>query len=77
VLIAQGRAVAEAIWQIGVTEVAYYRWRHMCGGFKADQLSGRSWRTPDRDEVPAAKCNLRPKQFSELALQLRVLLMGS
>lgn len=28
VLTAQGRTVAEAIRQIGVTEVTYYRWRN-------------------------------------------------
>ena len=38
VLIAQGRTVAEAIRQIGVTEVTYYRWRSEYGGLKADQV---------------------------------------
>jgi putative transposase len=37
VLTAQGRTVAEAIRQIGVTEVTYYRWRSEYGGFKSDQ----------------------------------------
>ena len=37
VLIAQGRTVADAIRQIGVTEVTYYRWRSEYGGVKADQ----------------------------------------
>jgi transposase-like protein len=38
VLIAQGRTVAEAIRQIGVTEVTYYRWRNEYGGLKSDQV---------------------------------------
>jgi putative transposase len=38
VLIAQGRTVADAIRQIGVTEVTYYRWRSEYGGLKSDQV---------------------------------------
>jgi len=38
VLQSQGMAVVDAIRQIGVTEVTYYRWRREYGGMKADQL---------------------------------------
>ena len=38
VLTGQGRTVAEAIRQIGVTEVTYYRWRSEYGGLKSDQI---------------------------------------
>ena len=38
VLQSQGASVADAIRQIGVTEVTYYRWRKEYGGMKADQL---------------------------------------
>ena len=38
VLTAQGRTVGEAIRQIGVTEVTYYRWRNEYGGLKSDQV---------------------------------------
>ena len=38
VLTAQGRTMAEAIRQIGVTEVTYYRWRNEYGGLKSDQV---------------------------------------
>jgi putative transposase len=38
VLVAQGRAVAEAIRAIGVTEVTHYHWRREFGGLKADQV---------------------------------------
>jgi transposase-like protein len=38
VLTAQGTAMADAIRQIGVTEVTYYRWRKEYGGLKSDQV---------------------------------------
>ena len=38
VLQGQGSTVADAIRQIGVTEVTYYRWRREYGGMKTDQL---------------------------------------
>ena len=37
VLAAQGKAVAEAVRSIGVTEQTYYRWRAEFGGLKLDQ----------------------------------------
>ena len=38
VLTAQGRAVAEAVRAIRVSEVTYYRWRSEYGGLKGDQV---------------------------------------
>jgi putative transposase len=38
VLAAQGKAVAEAVRAIGVTEPTYYRWRAEYGGLKLDQV---------------------------------------
>lgn len=38
VLQGQGSSAADAIRQIGVTEVTYYRWRHEYGGMRTDQL---------------------------------------
>lgn len=38
VLVWQGTAVADAVRQIGVTEVTYYRWRQEYGGLKLDQV---------------------------------------
>lgn len=38
VLHGQGMPMADAIRQIGVSEVTFYRWRKACGGMKADQL---------------------------------------
>lgn len=38
VLRGQGATMADAIRQIGVTEVTFYRWRKEYGGLSADQL---------------------------------------
>lgn len=38
VLVSQGGAIAEAVRQIGVTEVTYYRWRQEYGGLKLNQV---------------------------------------
>ena len=38
VLQGQGSTVVDAIRQIGVTEVTYYRWRREYGGMKTNQL---------------------------------------
>ena len=38
VLVSQGQNIADAIRQIGVSEVTYYRWRQEYGGLKTEQL---------------------------------------
>ena len=38
VLVSQGQNIADAIRQIGVSEVTYYRWRQEYGGLKADHV---------------------------------------
>jgi putative transposase len=38
VLTSQGSTVADAVRQIGVTEVTYYRWRQEFGGLKTSQV---------------------------------------
>ena len=38
VLHGQGSTIADAIRQIGVSEVTFYRWRKEYGGMKTDQL---------------------------------------
>ena len=38
VLHSQGMSMMDAIRQIGVSEVSYYRWRKEYGGMKTDQL---------------------------------------
>ena len=36
--LSQGSSVADAIRQIGVSEVTYYRWRREFGGLKTSQV---------------------------------------
>ena len=38
VQVSQGQNIADAIRQIGVSEVTYYRWRQEYGGLKTDQV---------------------------------------
>ena len=38
VLVSQGQNVADAIRQIGVSELTYYRWRQEYGGLKTEQV---------------------------------------
>ena len=38
VLVSQGHNIADAIRQIGVSEVTYYRWRQEYGGLKTEQV---------------------------------------
>src|SRR3974377_1273359 len=38
VLVSQGQSMADAIRQIGVSEVTYYRWRQEFGGLKIEQV---------------------------------------
>jgi putative transposase len=38
VLQGQGRSIADAVRQIGVTQQTYYRWRKEYGGMSRDQL---------------------------------------
>jgi putative transposase len=39
VLVSQGQATVDAIRQIGVSEVTYYRWRQEFGGLKTEQVN--------------------------------------
>lgn len=38
VLVSQGKNMADAIRQIGVSEVTFYRWRQEFGGLKIEQV---------------------------------------
>ena len=38
VLVSQGTRMADAIRQMGVSEVTFYRWRQEFGGLKTDQV---------------------------------------
>ena len=61
VLTSQGRAIAEAIRAIGVTEVTYYRWRSEYGSLKGDQVKRLK-------ELEAENARLR-RAVSELTIK--------
>ena len=48
VLLSQGQNMPDAIRQIGVSEVTYYRWRQEFGGLKISRLLIRSPRRRGR-----------------------------
>ena len=65
VLVSQGHSVADAIRQIGVTEVTYYRWRQEFGGLKSDQVKRLK-------ELETENVRLR-RAISDLALDKLIL----
>ena len=65
VLLSQGQSVADAIRQIGVTEVTYYRWRNEYGGLKSDQVKRLK-------ELEAENTRLR-RAISDLTLDKLIL----
>ncbi len=65
VLSSQGRAIADAIRAIGVTEVTYYRWRNEYGGLKGDQVKRLK-------ELEAENSRLR-RAVSDLTLDKQIL----
>ena len=65
VLVSQGQNIADAIRQIGVSEVTYYRWRQEFGGLKTDQVKRLK-------EVETENTRLR-KAISDLTLDKLIL----
>ena len=65
VLCGQGKALADAIRTIGVTEVTYYRWRNEYGGLKGDQVKRLK-------ELEAENARLR-RAVSDLTLDKQIL----
>ena len=65
VLVSQGESVTDAIRQIGVTEVTYYRWRQEFGGLKSDQVKRLK-------ELEAENTRLR-RAISDLTLDKLIL----
>jgi transposase-like protein len=64
-LCGQGKAVADTIGAIGVTEVTYYRWRNEYGGLKGDQVKRLK-------ELEAENARLR-RAVSDLTLDKQIL----
>ena len=69
VLVSQGVAIAEAVRQIGVTEVTYYRWRQQYAGMKADEMKRLK-------ELEQENARLR-RAVSDLTLDKLILLEAS
>jgi putative transposase len=65
VLSSQGEPIADAIRQIGVSEVTYYRWRQEYGGLKSNQVKRLK-------ELETENARLR-KAVSDLTLDKLVL----
>jgi transposase-like protein len=65
VLVPQGAPAADAVRQIGLTEVTYYRWRQEYGDLKLDQVK-RLW------ELELENTRLR-KTVSDLTLDKLIL----
>ena len=57
VLVSQGQNIADAIRQIGVSEVTYYRWRQEYGGLKTEQVKRLKEleEAADRHRLPNSK----------------------
>ena len=58
VLVSQGQNIADAIRQIGVSEVTYYRWRQEYGGLKADQMKRLKEREQENSRLRRAVSDL-------------------
>jgi len=65
VLVSQGKTVADAVREIGVTEVTYYRWRQEFGGLRSDQVKRMK-------ELEAENARLR-RAVSDLTLDKMIL----
>ena len=65
VLVSQGQNIADAIRQIGVSEVTYYRWRQEHGGLKTEQVKRLK-------ELETENARLR-KAISDLTLDKLIL----
>jgi putative transposase len=65
VLVSQGQNIGDAIRQIGVSEVTYYRWRQEYGGLKTEQVNRLK-------ELETENARLR-KAISDLTLDKLIL----
>ena len=68
VLVSQGQGIADAIRQIGVSEVTYYRWRQEFGGLKTEQVKRLK-------DLETENTRLR-RAVSDLTLDKLILLLG-
>src|SRR4029077_2131724 len=69
VLTSQRTPIADSVRSIGVTEVAYYRWRNEYGGLKCDQVKRLK-------DLETENARLR-KAVSDLTLDKQILQEGA
>ena len=67
VLHSQGSTIADAIRQIGMSEVTFYRWRKERGGMKTDQLQRLKEQEKEKERLRRAVSNLK---FDKLILKV-------
>ena len=67
VLHSQGSTIADAIRQIGESEVTFYRWRKEYGGMKTDQLKRLKEQEKEKERLRRAVSNLT---FDKLILKV-------
>jgi putative transposase len=58
VLVGQGMARIDAIWQISITEQTYYRWRQQHGGMCKGQLKELKWLQKENERLRKAVSDL-------------------
>jgi putative transposase len=58
VLVSQGQTMMDAIRQIGVSEVTYYRWRQEFGGLKTEQMKRLKGLEPENSRLRKAVSDL-------------------
>ena len=63
VLVSQGGSVIDAICQIGISEVTYYRWRREFGGLKTGQVKRLKDFEVENDRLRRAVSDLTPDKL--------------
>ncbi|GMG81927.1 hypothetical protein LNKW23_11400 [Paralimibaculum aggregatum] len=63
VLHGQGMNLAEAIRQIGVPELTFYRWRQTCGGMRTGQLHEPEQLQKENERLRKAVADLTPDKL--------------
>src|SRR5215472_6802994 len=73
VLVSQGQNMVDAIRQIGVSEVTYYRWRQEFGGLKTEQVK----RLKDLElENSRLRPSIAPCSVSHVGIRLGLFFLG-
>ena len=68
VLVSQGQTMVDAIRQIGVSEVTYYRWRQEFGGLKSEQVKRLKDLELENSRLRKAVSDLTPRSGAAAAV---------